>query len=286
MIRRVLKNKLVELGYAVSYVESKIKEFNITIDTEKYTESELIQKIKIVVYDKPTTEIPRFFLNVKGELRDKFLFDGKLNPFNKFSVIGSQISLLDYPLAEKLCIVGLTEKADILILLYNPSRETINRFSGKTYENIYADEREETVQDYLEALTAGNRLSNQKAKDILYVLLTEFIIDTILIENSNPRLKLYDNAVKFAENITNYEFKYINRRINRIEFVEKYISVKYTGYGVKIGKISNDPYLVLKEVNNYPDFFLNRPTYVWLEANSRGQEEISIYTANEFYNNA
>ena len=31
MIRRVLKNKLVALGYAATYVESKIKEFNISI---------------------------------------------------------------------------------------------------------------------------------------------------------------------------------------------------------------------------------------------------------------
>lgn len=283
MIRRVLKNKLVELGYAVSYVESKMKEFSITVNSEKYTESELIQKIKVIVYDRPTSEIPKFFLNVKGELVDKFLFDGKITPFTKFSVIGSQISLLDYSLAEKLCIIGLTTEADILVLLYAPSRETINRFSNKTYENIYGDERESIANDYMEALTAGNRLSNVKAKDILYVLLTEFVIDTILVENANPRLKLYDNALKFAENITNYEFKYINRRINRVEFVEKYVNVKYTGYGVKVGNISNNPYLVLKDVNNYPDFYLNRPTYVWLNSNSRGQEEIAIYTANEMY---
>ncbi len=283
MIRRVLKNKLVELGYAVSYVENKIKEFNITVSIENYTESELIKKIKVITYDKPTTEIPRFFLNVKGELVDKFLFDGKLSPFTKFSIIGSQISLLDYPLAEKLCIVGMTANADIMILLYVPSKETINRYANRTYENIFGEERESIAGDYLEALTAGNRISNSKAKDIIYVLLTEFVVDTILVENSNPRLKLYDNALKFAENITNYEFKYINRRINRIEFVEKYVNVKYTGYGVKIGNISNNPYLVLKDVNNYPDFYLNRPTYVWIASNSRGQEEIAIYTANEMY---
>ena len=284
MIKRVLKNKLVELGYAVSYVETKIKEFNISVDTSKYTESELFQKIKVIIYDRPTTEIPRFFLNVKGELVDKFLFDGKLMPFSKFSIIGSQISLVDYPLGEKLCIIGTTEEAEVLILIYNPSRDIVNRYSSKTYEDIYSEERDSLVSDYMDALTAGNRLSNIRAKEILYVLLSEFIIDTILVENSNPRLRLYDNASKFAENITNYEFKYINRRINRIEYVEKYITTKYTGFGVKIGKISNDPYLVLKEVNNYPDFYLNRPTYVWISSNSKGQEEIAIYTANESYN--
>ena len=120
MIRRVLKNKLVALGYAATYVESKIKEFNISIDASQYTESELVQKIKVITYDKPTAEIPKFFLNVKAELVDKFLFDGKLTPFTKFSVVGSQISLVDYSLVEKLCIIGLTADADIFILMYMP----------------------------------------------------------------------------------------------------------------------------------------------------------------------
>lgn len=283
MIRRVLKNKLVALGYAATYVESKIKEFNISIDASKYTESELVQKIKVITYDKPTAEIPKFFLNVKAELVDKFLFDGHLKPFTKFSVVGSQISLVDYSLVEKLCIIGLTADADIFILIYMPSKETINRYSRKTYEDLYSDERESIVADYMEALTAGNRLSNTNAKDIIYVLLTEFVIDTILSENSNPRLKLYDNATKFAEAITNYEFKYINRRINRIEFVEKYINVKFTGFGVRIGNVSNDPYLLLKDVNSVADFYLNRPTYVWFNSNNKGQEEIAIYTASETY---
>ena len=281
MIKRVLKNKLVALGYAATFVENKIREFNISVDTSKYTENDLIQKIKVIVYDKPTAEIPSFFLNVKGDLVEKFLFDGKLNTLSKFSVIGSQISLLDYSVCEKLCIIGITKELDILILMYMPSKETSNRYFGKTYEDLLAEDRENIASDYMEALTG--RLSNANAKDIIYVLLTEFVIDTILIENSNPKLKLYDNAYKFAENFTNYEYKYINRRINRIEFVEKYIDIKMSGFGVEIGNISNNPYLLLKEVNNNPNFYLNRPTYVWNRLNSRGQEEIAIFTSIESY---
>jgi len=285
MIKRILKNKLVALGYAATYVESKIKELGVSVDTSAYTEAELIQKIKVVTYEKPTAEISRFFLNVDGKLVDKFLFDGKVNVFTKFSVVGSQISLLDYPLGEKICMIGITKNAEIWIILYMPNRDTINRFSKKTYEDIYGAERENIVGDYMEALTAGNRLSNGKAKDIIYVLLTEFVIDTILVENSNPKLKLYDNASKFADCITNYEFKYINRRINRIEYVEKYIETRYVGFGVQIGNLSNNPYLLLQEVNDFPEFYLNRPTYAWL-TNGRGQDEIAIYTANEYYQQA
>lgn len=283
MIRRVLKNKLVGLGYATTYVESKVKEFNITVDTSQLTESEILQKLHVIVYEKPTAEIPKFFLNTSGNLVDKFLFDGKVNAFPRFSVIGSQVNLVDYPLDEKACMIGITADAEIYLVLYMPDRDTLSRFSMKTYENIYAEERESIASDYLEALTAGNRLSTGKAKDILYVLMSEFVIDTILVENANPKLKLYDNATKFADMITGFEFKYINRRVNRVEYVEKEVSARYMGAGVKLGFLSNDPYLRLSEVNQYPVFPLNRPTYVWLTANSRGQEEIAIYTANESY---
>ena len=42
-------------------------------------------KIKVIVYEKPTAEISRFFLNIDNKLEDKFLFDGKINAFPKFS---------------------------------------------------------------------------------------------------------------------------------------------------------------------------------------------------------
>ena len=281
MIRRVLKNKLVSLGYATSFVESKMKELSISVDVSKYTESELQKKIEVRMFEKPTAEIPRFFLNIQGNLIDKFVFDGQVNVFTKFSIVGSQLSLVDYPLSEKLCAIGFTKESDIIILLYVPNRDTTVRYANKTYEDIYNADREAIVGDYMDALTAGNRLSNGKARDIIYVLLSEFVIDTILVENSNPKLKLYDSAAKFADVITNFEFKYINRRINRIEYVEKGIKTRYLGAGVHIGNLSNDPYLLLNEVNDFPDFSLNRPAYVWFAPNVRGQEEIAIYTASE-----
>ncbi len=283
MIKRVLKNKLASLGYNAQMIENKIKELTIKTDFSKYTESELIEKLKIVAMDKPSAEIPRFFLNLNGKFVEQFVFDGELSPFNKFSMLGSQLSLVDFRLDKSVCLMGISKEKDIFLLVYFPSRETLSRYANKSYEDILSSEREELIRDYMEAFTAGNRLSNNKAKDILYVLTSEYMIDTILLENLNPRIKLYDNANKFAEQITNYYYKYINRRINRIEFVEKSVQIKFAGYGVQMGNISNEPYLLLKEVNQVANFYLNRPTYAWLVTGSRGQEEIAIYTANESY---
>ena len=283
MIRRVLKNKLVSLGYSAGFVEQKIRELVVSVDASRYTESELQERVEVYTFDEPNAEIPRFYLNISHEFVDRFVFDGKVDSFAKFSVVGSQILICDYSLSDKLCIIGITPDVKIYILCYTPSREATYRFAGKTYEEIFGEERENEANEYFKALTAGGRVPNLKAKDILYSLMSEYVIDMILINNLNPPLKLYDNAQKFAEIITSYRYKYINRRINRIEFVEKNIEVRYKGSGVKLGFISNDPYLRLSEVNQNPDFSLSKPTYVWY-VNDANQEALAIYTASERYN--
>ena len=283
MIKRVLKSKLVSLGYGAGFVEGKMKEFAISLDASKYTEGELQQRVNVIFCEKPNATIPRFYLNIEKTYIDKFIFDGKLDSFAKFSMVGSQIMTCDYTLSEKLCIIGITEDLQIDILMYNPSDDIKTRYSGKTYEEIYGEERETEAGEYLQALTAGGRVPSLKAKDILYVLMSEYVIDLIMIENLSPRIRLYDNAAKFAEVITNYEYKYINRRINRIEFVEKTIEIRNKGAKVEIGNISNDPYLLLSEVNHIPDFSLNTPTYVWLVDETK-QDILAIFSASERYN--
>ena len=285
MIKRVLKSKLVSLGYGAGFIETKMREFPISVDASQYTENELQQKVNVINIDKPCADIPRFYLGISHIFVDKYVIDGKVDSFAKFSMVGSQILICDFKLSEKLCIVGITENVDIYILIYNPAKEYVSRYLGKTYEEIFGEERESEANDYFSALTAGGRVPSLKAKDILYVLMSEYVIDMILIENLNPRIKLYDNAGKFAEVITSYKYKYINRRINRIEFVEKTVEIKLKGSGVKAGNISNDPYMLLSEVNDIPDFSLTKPTYVWL-INDIGQEELAIFTASERYNKA
>ena len=60
MIKRVLKNKLVSLGYGAGFVEQKLRDFPVTVDASKYTEGELLQKVEVLEYDEPNADIPRF----------------------------------------------------------------------------------------------------------------------------------------------------------------------------------------------------------------------------------
>ena len=104
MIKRVLKNKLVSLGYGASFVEQKMKEFTTSIDTSKYTEAELQQRVDVIVYDRPTADIPRFYLNIKKPYVNQFVFDGKIDSFAKLSFVGSQVIVCDFELSSKLCV--------------------------------------------------------------------------------------------------------------------------------------------------------------------------------------
>lgn len=280
MIIDALKNKLVELGFAESFVEPKLKEFNMSILDNK---EDTVDSIKANIYIKPTVSILRFFLDVEQNLINKFIFDGNIQLQTVVTEIGTQITVPNYELDRALCIIGITAHLDIEILLYNPSRDVQTKYPGKTYEDVFSKERNLIIADYFGALSAGNRLNPIKTQDIMHTLITEFVFDAIMIDNLNPKIKLYENAFKFADAITSYDFKYINRKVNKIEIAQKILIPKYIGNGVKLGVVSNDPYLKLNEIKNDPNFYLNKPSYVWLKNNGKNQEEIAIYTANDSY---
>ncbi len=281
MIKKVLKSKLVSLGYGAGFVEGKVRNMTFTVDTSKYTEAELSNRVDIVFYDNPTAEIQRLFLNIEGNSKDKAVFDGQIDVRQKMSAIGSQMTVADYQLDKKLCIVFVNAEAKIKIIFYNPSDDICVRYRNQSYEEVFGEERDQEAADYVGALTAGGRVSSLKAKDIVYILLSEYIIDIIMHENATPKIRICDSANKFAEAITNYYYKYINRKINRIEYVEKEVNIKYLGSGVSSGYISNDPYLTLSEVNNYANFNLSRPTYAWIYEGDRMQDVLLLYIATE-----
>ncbi|MBO5179028.1 MAG: MucBP domain-containing protein [Clostridia bacterium] len=280
MIFEALKNKLVELGYAESFVEPKLREFNMSILDNKRETKDLI---KAIIYNRPNVSILRFFLDVEQRLINKFVFDGDIELKTIPTQIGIQMTIPDYVLDKKLCIIGITEHLEIEILVYSPGRDIQLKYPSKTYEEVFGNERNLIVSDYFAALTSGNRLNSIKAQDIIYILMTEFVIDAIMIDNLNPKIKLYDNASKYAESITRYDLKYINRKINKIEVAQKELNAKYIGNGVRLGFVSNDPYLKINELNTHPDFYLNKPSYVWLSDNGKKQDEIAIYTAIDSY---
>ena len=169
MIRRVLKSKLVGLGYGAGYIEKKTREFAFTVDASQYTEGELVPRVEIITYEGPTADIARYYLNINENFQDRFVFDGKIDSIPKFSSFGSQMNVVDYKLSEKLCFIGITSDCKIKIIFYNPSNDVVTRYGSMTYEEVFGEDRESEATDYIGALTSGGRITTLKAKDIIYV---------------------------------------------------------------------------------------------------------------------
>ena len=91
----------------------------------------------------------------------------------------------------------------------------------------------------------------------------------MIVGNLNPRLKMYDDPTKFAENITTYSLRFINNRTNRIEIFEREPVIRRLGTNVVAGMSNNDPYIRLTEMPEDTDFLLNQISYYWLQDNGK-----------------
>lgn len=277
MIRETLKNKLKNIGYTDEFIDKHLNEVNFNLLSIKKEVKE--EEINLRQYNVPSVEIERAFLNVDGNYLQTVLFDGDVEIKTIQIPTGSRLTLVDFALDQKLCIVLINSEMNLEIVFYNPDDNTKFKYNGQKYENVYGKDREQIITEYLEALTANNRLMLNKAREVVNILTNDFVIDEMILNNINPVLKLYDNPENFAEQITNYQLKYINRKLNKIEVAEKTAMIKRVSKSVKVGLLTNDPYAKQNEINDYTNFKLDTVSYFWLFMNERGKEEIGIYTA-------
>ncbi|MBQ9267667.1 MAG: MucBP domain-containing protein [Clostridia bacterium] len=277
MIKNILKNKLKSIGYTEEIIDRHLDEvdYNLLSTNENFSEND----VEVVTYHMPDVDMERAFLNIDDKYIQRTLIDGETELKTVELPTGSRMTFIDYALDKNLCMVLITNDLKLEIVFYEPDSSTKMKYSGHKYDTAYSKDREAIMQDYLTEFTSGGRLLSSKANEVLNMLANDFVIDEMIIKNIIPVLRLYNSPENFAEKITSYEFKYINRRLNRIEIAEKSALIKRTSKNVKTGYISNDPYLKLNEVNNYPDFYLNVVSYFWLFSNEKGVEEIGIYTA-------
>ena len=152
---------------------------------------------------------------------------------------------------------GLLKNKKIKVLYYEPDESITANYENQTYEMIYEKEREDLVQEYVDALS---KKPQNIIRKIINLLESEYILDYILIYNLNPRMRLFNNADNFANEITNYTYFYtVNFELKKIE---KTISPKKLGVGVKIGNVTNNPFVSLKDSNQMADFPLRKLSYV------------------------
>lgn len=161
-------------------------------------------------------------------------------------------------------------------MYYEPNDYTIENFENQTYEMIFEKKREALEKEYITAL---NKKPMDTTKKIINLLETEYVLDYLLIYDLNPRMKLFTDANSFADAITNHTYFYtVNYELKKLE---KTILPKKIGAGVKIGNITNNPFVSLKDVNQIADFPLEKLSYVWLSSDLDGEERLMVYTAED-----
>jgi len=282
MYKQIIKDKFKLLGFVLENIDEKLEELNNLIPLSQYSALELDEKIQIIQYEKPNQEISKFYLN--REFEKFFLLHGKIN-YTKQELLGEfSFDFVDFPLTENLCMIGMTKENNIKILMFLPNYDTIVRYSNKKYEEVFSPMRNELMDNYVQSIIAKKTLTIEQINKIVNLLATDYVIDKIMIENVSPKLKLYYNIVNFAETITNYKYKYINKIENCVQKIEKKNIVKYIEKNISIGNISNDPYLSLEDSKDVVDFNLKEPSYVWFSTNGRGQDELAVFTAKQDYN--
>ncbi len=287
IIEKVLKNKLAAMGYDLNNLNDKLSQIDFDIiDKQVAFENEADNFISIKEYNKPNVDIARVLINYDKNYLQSIIVDGNINLATFTTSIGTVLPTVDYKLDENICIVTTTINLGIEIIRYIPSQETIFQFKNKTYEDVFQNERNKIAKEYYEAFVENGRVHESKVKSILSLLLSEYIIDELAVTGDNPKLKMYDNPDAYAENITEYRLKYINRKTNRIELAHKPASIKRLGVNVSAGVISNDPYLKLNQLSMGANFPLNTISCYWINASGRRKEEVAIYIATKQYGTA
>lgn len=280
----VLDEKLRALGYNETIRNSAISKMDISLIENKLNDVEDYSKyIEVYQYEEPCVEIIRAFLNINNKYIYTDILEGEITAKAMETPFRTRYAAADYPLSKRAAVITVSNDFKIKIYIYTPNLRIQAINGNRTYEDIYKKERDSVILEYKDAFDRNRRLQTQKAEEILTMLASDYVIDEMIVENSNPRLKMYDDPEKYAENITTYSLRFINTKTNRIEIYESEPDIKYIGNGVIPGFCTNDPYIRLEEMPIKTDFSLQSISYYWLRDNGKKQEEIAIYTANKSY---
>ena len=279
---KVLDEKLKLLGYNESIRNSAISKIDISLIENKLNDvDDYSEYVEIYQFDEPCVEIIKAFLNINNRFIHSDVLEGDIHAEPGETAFRTRFAIANYSLYKRSAVITVSNDFKVKIYVYSPSQRMQAIYEGKTYEDIYKKERDSVTLEYKDAFERNKRLQIKRVEDILTMLVADYVIDEMIVCDINPRLKMYDDPEKYAENITTYSLRFINNRTNRIEIFETEPQIRRVGSGVTAGICNNDPYIRLDEIPIKTDFPLQMISYYWLKDNGKKQEEIAIYTASK-----
>ena len=286
-VLNMLKEKLNTLGYNENIIKSVLGKFDLALIESKYNECENVDEfVDVEIFEEPNVEIIQLFLNIGYNVLQSEILEGDISLSSTETFVGTRFAIADYSLHKRSAIIAMTADLKIKIIVYNPTPKVQNLYNGLTYEQTYKRDRDDITKEYYDAFIKNGRLSERRVKEILTMLVSDFVFDEMAVYDANPRIKLYDNEHKYAENLYSYSLRYINLKNNRIETLNKKAKIKRMSKSVQAGLITNDPYIKIDKLPPVADFPLNTISYYWLYANRNNQEEIGIFISPKTYEKA
>lgn len=279
-----LKEKLNTLGYNDSIINAVIGKLDLSTFEEKYVGEELSEDfITVEEYDEPNVEIIQMLLCITPNIISAEVLEGDITVSSTETSINTRFAIADYSLDKRSAVIGLSSDFKIYIIMYKPDPKVQNLYKNMTYEQSFKRDRDDITKDYYEAFVDNGRVTERRVREILTMLIADFVIDEMAVYDANPKIKLYDNEQKYAENLYSYSLRYINLRNNRIEILNKAAKIKMSSRNVQPGLITNDPYIKIDSLPPQVDFPLNTISYYWLYKNKSNQEEIAVFVPAKTY---
>lgn len=281
-VLKTLEEKLSVLGYNSNIINSVLSKFDLALIENRISENDNIEDfIEIIEYEEPTVEIIETFLNIKNNIFQVEVLEGDIAMAGADTALGGRFVIVDYTLSKRAAIIAMTNEYKITIQIYKPSSRTQNLYNGLKYEEYFKKERDEITLAYYESFL--KKYPERKVKEILNMLISDYVIDEIAVYNRDPIIRTFDDESKYAENLNSYSIRYINLKMNRVDILEKTAQIRRVGKNVQQGFVNNDPYIKLDKLPQSVDFPLNEVSYYWCESDKNNQDVIAIFIATKQY---
>lgn len=278
------REKLNTLGYNESIINSILNKLNLKSFEEHYLGLKIPDDlIHVTEFDEPNVEMSQLLLCITPSISSAEVLEGDIAISSSDTSIGTRFAIADYSLDKRSAVIGISTDYKAEIIVYKPSSKTLNLYKNMTYEQAFKRDRDDITRDYYEAFVDNGRVTERKVKEILTMLVANYVIDEMAVYDANPKIKLYDNEQKYAENLYSYSLRYINLRSNRIEILNKSAKIKLCSKNVQTGLITNDPYIKIDQLPPQVDFPLNTVSYYWLYKNKANQEELAVFVPPRMY---
>ena len=186
-----LNEKLETLGYNESVRNTVISKMDISLIENKLNDVDDYSKyIDVYQYEEPCVEIIRAFLNINNSYIYSDLLEGDIHTVSAETAFKTRFAVADYSLSKRNAVITVSNDFKVKIYIYSPNQRTQAINEGRTYEDVYRKERDSVTLEYKEAFDRNRRLQTQKTEEILTMLISDFVIDEMIVKN-----------IKIAENV-------------------------------------------------------------------------------------